>query len=90
MSGEPRAQVPAQISADHAVEAILDCWPAAAQVFVRRRMHCVGCEMGRFDTVADACRIYDQPLDAVLAELRQVARATQPHDDTASPHMNAS
>ncbi len=45
--------------------------PHVAQVFIRRKMQCVGCEVARFETLAIACDIYGQPLDTVLAELRQ-------------------
>ncbi len=52
---------------------VVSRYPAAARVFVRRRMACVGCQVARFETVAEACRVYRQPLDTVLAELRQAA-----------------
>jgi hybrid cluster-associated redox disulfide protein len=47
--------------------------PAAADVLIRRRMHCVGCDMDRFHTVGDVCCIYGQPLTILVSELRQVA-----------------
>jgi hybrid cluster-associated redox disulfide protein len=59
-----------RISAARTIDEVVQCWPATVRVFVRRRMHCVGCDVARFETVADACRIYGQPLEAVLAELR--------------------
>ena len=62
------------IDAALTVEEVIERWPAAARVFVTRRMHCVGCDVARFETLADACRVYGQPLDAVLAELRAAAR----------------
>lgn len=58
------------ICADTNVEAVIDCCALVADVFIRRRMHCVGCSMARFETVADVCAIYRQPLDAVLEDLR--------------------
>ncbi|MBX6342703.1 MAG: DUF1858 domain-containing protein [Thermomicrobiaceae bacterium] len=48
-------------------------YPATAAVFVAHRMHCVGCDIARFETVEDACRIYRIPLDALLAALRRAA-----------------
>ncbi len=64
---------PGQISVETNVDEIVSRYPAAARVFVRRRMACVGCQVARFKTVAETCRVYRQPLDAVLAELRQAA-----------------
>lgn len=58
------------ICADTNVEEVIDCCARVANVFIRRRMHCVGCSMARFETVADVCEIYRQPLDAVLDDLR--------------------
>jgi hybrid cluster-associated redox disulfide protein len=64
VDGEP------PISADTNVEDLINRCRAVASVFIRRRMHCVGCSMARFETVADVCEIYHQPLDVVLADLR--------------------
>jgi hybrid cluster-associated redox disulfide protein len=61
------------ITADLVVDDIIDRWPATARVFIHRRMHCIGCAVARFESVADACRIYGQPLADVLAELRTAA-----------------
>ena len=55
---------------DTNVEAVIDCCTRVANVFVQRRMHCVGCSMACFETVADVCAIYQQALDAVLNDLR--------------------
>ncbi len=59
------------IRADTNVEEVIDCCARVANVFIQRRMHCVGCSMARFETVADVCAIYRQPLDAVLEDLRE-------------------
>ena len=32
--------------------------PAAARVFIERRMGCVGCPFARLETVAEAARVY--------------------------------
>ncbi|ACZ38066.1 DUF1858 domain-containing protein [Sphaerobacter thermophilus] len=62
------------IGPDTNVEALLDRFPVAATVFLRRRMHCVGCSMARFETIADVCAIYRQPLQAMLADLNAAVR----------------
>jgi hybrid cluster-associated redox disulfide protein len=63
------------ISGDTLVEEILDRLPLAAQVFVGRRMHCVGCPIARFETLAEACGIYRQALDGMLADLSAIVPA---------------
>lgn len=60
-----------RIHADMNVEDLIDRFPAVASVFVRRRMQCVGCSMARFETVAEVCRIYRQPLETMLADLQE-------------------
>ena len=55
------------------VDDLLTHYPATAPVFVRRRLACVGCDLARFDTIADVCAIYQQSLDDFLDELRSAA-----------------
>ncbi len=62
------------ITPEMTVNALLEHYPETAQVFVRRRMHCVGCTIASFESLAEACRIYRQPLDEMLAEIRAAVR----------------
>jgi hybrid cluster-associated redox disulfide protein len=78
------------IAADTTIADLVTRHPAAAQVFIRRRMHCVGCDVDRFHTVADACRIYGQPLASFVADLREVARTSRAPADTRRNHHVAS
>ncbi len=55
------------------VDEVVTRYPRTARVFIRRRMHCVGCEVSRFETIADACHIYGQPAEPFVAELRAAA-----------------
>jgi hybrid cluster-associated redox disulfide protein len=72
-----------QPTASLTVAEVLDRWPGAARVFLRQGMACVGCDMARFDTVAEAAQAYDLPPAALIAALR---RATRPADQkSASP-----
>jgi len=57
------------------VDQVLTEHPATAMVFLRRRMHCVGCPMARFESIADACRIYHYPVDSFLTDLRETVDA---------------
>lgn len=61
------------INADTNVDLLIDCFPSVVPVFVKRRLHCVGCPMARFETLADVCRIYGLPIDPLLADLRASA-----------------
>lgn len=61
-----------QISAWMTVEDVLTRHPAVLEVFVERRMHCFGCPIAQFETIAEACEEYQQPLAAVLADLNRV------------------
>lgn len=66
------------VDLESSVAQLLNCFPQAAQVFIRRRMHCVGCPMARFETLAEVCAIYRQPLDRVLAELAALTGCNVP------------
>lgn len=48
---------------------LLDACPAAAQVFLRHGMACVGCTMAPFETLADAAREYGIDSRSLLVEL---------------------
>lgn len=55
---------------DLSVKEIMDRWPRTASAFIARRMHCVGCPIGPFHTLADAAM--EHQLDA--AELLEVVQ----------------
>jgi hybrid cluster-associated redox disulfide protein len=59
------------ITADSNVDELVTQHPATARVFVRRRMACIGCDIARFESVAEVCQVYHQPVATVLEELRQ-------------------
>jgi hybrid cluster-associated redox disulfide protein len=48
---------------------ILAKWPAAARLLTRHRMHCVGCEIARFETLEAACGVYGVDLETLLREI---------------------
>jgi hybrid cluster-associated redox disulfide protein len=43
--------------------------PVAARILVNHHMHCVGCAIAPFETLAEACEIYGVSLRDLLAEL---------------------
>ncbi|MFN4129249.1 MAG: DUF1858 domain-containing protein [Paracoccaceae bacterium] len=49
---------------------LFDHWPAAATVFLSRRMVCFGCPIAPFHTVIDACAEYGLDEALFRAELR--------------------
>ncbi len=61
------------IATDTIIDRVMTDYPATVPVFLRWRMQCVGCPIAPFETIADACRIYQQPLDRFLTELRTAA-----------------
>ena len=52
--------------------------PETIRTFLEFRMKCVGCPIGCFHTVEDACREHDVELGRFLAALRHAARVEQP------------
>lgn len=57
---------------DLSVKEIMDRWPETASAFISRRMHCVGCPIGPFHTLADAAaehRLDEQALEAAIEGL---------------------
>lgn len=63
------------ITLDTPVEEVMRCFPATIAVFLRHRMHCVGCAVGPFHTVSDASHEYGLAAAALLGELRAAAAA---------------
>ncbi len=76
------------ITGETNVDDLLTRFPRTASVFVHRRMACVGCDVARFETLAEACRIYRQPLVAFLSDLCDAAGrgADQSADSAGQPN----
>ena len=60
-----------EITGKSVIDWVLNRYPATAVVFLRWKMQCVGCPIARFESIDDACRIYQQPVDRFLAELHR-------------------
>ena len=58
------------IQPDASVRAVMNAHPETIGVFVRRRMHCPGCAMAPFITVAEAAASYATPAEDLLHDLR--------------------
>ena len=48
-------------------------WSQTIPVFLRHKMLCVGCLIGPFHTIVDACAEYHLDQDAFVAELMEAA-----------------
>lgn len=71
----PVAQKKPALAADTPVAQTLHNCPGASAVFLKHRMHCPGCRMAPFMTLAEAAATYGIDLDALLAELLQARSA---------------
>jgi hybrid cluster-associated redox disulfide protein len=56
---------------------LLATYPAAARVLVGHRMHCVGCDIAPFETIANACVIYGVAVDDLFAEIHRAMGAQE-------------
>lgn len=62
---------------DLPLEDLMAHWPETIAVFKRYEMLCVGCMVGPFHTVIDACAEYGLNIDAFYAELGESITAAQ-------------
>jgi hybrid cluster-associated redox disulfide protein len=49
-------------------------WPAAIHVFMRNQMLCIGCPVGTFHTVSDACAAHGLDQETFWQELFTATR----------------
>lgn len=57
------------LSPQIAMADLMAIWPQVIPTLLERHMACVGCDMARFETLADAARIYGLDLRHLLADL---------------------
>jgi hybrid cluster-associated redox disulfide protein len=62
-------RVPQLDDPDLPLSELMTHWPQTIPVFVRHNMLCVGCLIGPFHTLIDACAEYHLDYDAFMAEL---------------------
>lgn len=60
------------------VDDVMRQWPETIRVFLNHKMRCVGCPIGCFHTIDDACREHGENLGQFLTDLR----ATIAEDET--------
>ena len=62
------------------VDDVMRRWPVTIGVFIEHRMRCVGCPIGCFHTLDDACREHDIDRTRLMADLSQaIARKVSSH-----------
>lgn len=64
-------QTRAPLTPNNTIAELLATYPAAARVLLDHRMHCVGCDIAPFETIADACVIYGVAVGDVFAEIHR-------------------
>jgi hybrid cluster-associated redox disulfide protein len=70
------------IDADSIVRAVMDAHPETIAVFVKRRMHCPGCVMSPFVTLAEAAASYRIATGALVNDLRAAISLSETGDPT--------
>lgn len=71
------------------VAEIMNRWPVTLGVFIDLGMHCVGCPIGMFHTLADAAEEHDLPLDVVAAEIAAAIAGNRPRGGPERPHRRS-
>jgi hybrid cluster-associated redox disulfide protein len=60
----------AMFDPDLSMDEIMRRWPATIPVIMKQRMLCIGCPIGPFHTVSEACRAHGLDEAAVTARMR--------------------
>jgi hybrid cluster-associated redox disulfide protein len=70
---------PAIRSSDY-VDAVMRQWPQTIRVFLAHGMHCVGCPIGVFHTIDDACLEHHADVERFMQALNAAAAPAQSRD----------
>ena len=57
------------VDPDMPVDALMRKWPATVRVFMKHQMLCIGCPIGPFHTVTDACLAHGVVEESFVQEL---------------------
>jgi hybrid cluster-associated redox disulfide protein len=60
---------PNAIDPSMTVDEIMRRWPATIRIFIANRMLCIGCPIGVFHTVKDACLAHDLNQECISQQL---------------------
>lgn len=64
-----------EITPDLLVDDVMRRWPQTIRVFLDFRHMCVGCPIGIFHSIEDACKEHKTDLAAFLSALREAVSA---------------
>ena len=56
---------------------LLAMHPGAARVLLTHRMHCIGCCIAPFETIAEACAVYSVEVEELLADIDRATPAME-------------
>jgi hybrid cluster-associated redox disulfide protein len=59
------------IDTPETLSALLARNPRTARILLNHGMHCVGCAIAPFETLAEACAVYGVPVERLLVELSE-------------------
>lgn len=65
------------VDLDMPLSVLMARWPATIPVFLRHKMLCVGCLVGPFHTVVDACHEHGVDQAMFIAALEQAMRLSR-------------
>lgn len=71
----------AKLDPDMSVDEIMRRWPATIRVMMRNGMLCIGCPIGVFHTVSDACAAHALDEDSFVGELLEALRSAAATDE---------
>ncbi|WP_368086324.1 DUF1858 domain-containing protein [Microvirga flocculans] len=86
---ERRMEGAMPVEATQLVDDVMRRWPATIRVFLNHKMHCVGCPITCFHTVADACREHNVNQTGFLAELNAMIGQKAPSSGEGQPGATA-
>ena len=66
------------VTSNTVVNDLMSAHPSAIPIVIRHRMHCVGCPIGQFHTIAEACAAHGVDLAAFLCELHESLAELRP------------
>ena len=62
------------IDAGTLISDLLDAYPKTAEVFINKKMVCVGCEAEEFHTLKDAAQYYNIEIKSLIEEIKKLAK----------------
>lgn len=74
---------------DMPIDTVMRRWPETIAVLLRHRMLCVGCPIGAFHTIPDACAEHGVDEAAFVAELARAVAAARLAGNVSQPPSRA-